>query len=139
VSQRLAYKIRSSKDLKRHVCIDVKNENEIMQFLKEDEARLRKFNQVIEIILQGLRNSELYDKEEIDKKTKNVTAMKMFKGGQNIRLYCKEQHDENGIFYVIVAELLKKKKDQKVKGKTKSLIQTVGSYEYKVIERKTTN
>lgn len=110
-----------------------------MQFLKEDEARLRKFNQVIEIILQGLRNSELYDKEEIDKKTKNVTAMKMFKGGQNIRLYCKEQHDENGIFYVIVAELLKKKKDQKVKGKTKSLIQTVGSYEYKVIERKTTN
>ncbi len=87
------------------------------------------------MILQGIRNTELYDKEEIDSKSKNVTAMKMFKGGHNIRLYCKEQSNSEGKFYVIVSELVPKKKDRKVKGKIKTLIQTVGSYEYKIIER----
>ncbi len=137
--QRLAYKIRSSADNKRHVCIDAENEKEIFSFLNADPARIKKFRQVVDIIIGGLRNSELYDKEEIDKKSKNVTAIKMFKGGQNIRLYCKEQRGDHGIFYVIVAELLEKKKDQKVKGRVKTLIQTVGNYEYKIIERKTAN
>lgn len=136
MAQRIAYKIRSTTDGKRHVCIDKLNEKAIMQFLKDDEARIKKFRYAVDIILQGIRNSEIYDKENIDQGSKDVTAIKMFKGGQNIRLYCKEQHDASGVFYVIVAELLKKKKDEKVKGKTKTLIQTVGSYEYKVIERK---
>ncbi|MEJ8819460.1 hypothetical protein [Lacibacter sp. H407] len=134
---RLAYILQSSENQKRHVCIDATNESTILQFLQEDPARLKKFQQIVTIILENIRNTELYDKEEIDRATKGVTAMKLFKGGQNIRLYCKEQSNESGTFYVIVAELLRKKKDQKVKGKTKTLIQKVAGYEYQIKERPT--
>lgn len=133
MATRQAQILKSSEDGKRHICADCENWDAIKAFLREDDARLKKFWQVSDLILRGLRNKELYDKENIDEKTKDVTAMKLFKGGQNIRLYCKEQKGINGTFYIIVAELLPKKKDQKVKGKTKTLIQKVGSYEYKII------
>lgn len=129
---RAAHILKSSEDGRRHICADSENWKEIKAFLKEDQKRLNKFWDICGLILQGLRNSELYDKENIDAKTKDVTAMKMFKRGQNIRLYCKEQKGINGTFYIIVAELLPKKKDQKVKGKSKALIQKVGSYEYQI-------
>lgn len=132
---RLAYIIESSPDKKRHVCIDAENEATILQFLQEDPARMKKFQLIKALILRNIRNTELYDKENIDRKTKHVTAMKLFKGGQNIRLYCKEQSDANGTFHVIVAELLPKKKDQKVKARTKTLIQKVAGYVYKIEER----
>lgn len=136
MSNREAYEIKSAADKKRCVCIDSKNEADIMAFLREDPVRVSKFREVIDLILSGQRNSEVYSKENIDKKCKDVTAIKMFKGGQNIRLYCKEQKSDNGTFYVIVAKHLPKKKDQKVKGKTKTLIQTVSSYDYTIVERK---
>lgn len=135
MAKRQAYLLQSSGDGKRHLCIDTENEEEIFNFLNEDEARIKKFRQIKDIIIRGLRVTELYDKEEIDSKTRNVTAMKMFKGGQNIRLYCKEQRSPTGTFYVIVAELLRKKKDQKVKERNKNLIHKVGSYEYEIVER----
>lgn len=133
---RTAYIIQSSPNSKRHICIDAENEIIILQFLNADAARVKKFRKIVEMILLGIRNTELYDKEEIDKSTKGVTAIKMFKGGQNIRLYCKEQSGKEGMFYVIVAELLPKKKDQKVKGSVKSLIKKVGGYVYEIKERK---
>lgn len=131
--KRKAYIIKSSN--KRHVCIDAVNEEAIMKFLSEDPARMKKFKYAIDIILQGLRVTELYDKEEINANCKDVTAIKMFKHGQNVRLYCKEQNTGEGIFFVIVAELLPKKKDEKVKGKSKSLIQKVATYEYEITKR----
>lgn len=69
---------------------------------------------MVDLLLSNLRNTELYDKEEIDKKSKGVTAIKLFKTGQNIRIYCKEQSDiSHGKFYIIAAELLKRKKIRK--------------------------
>lgn len=132
---RTAYIVRASANGRRQVCIDALNETAIMEFLNADPARLKKFRQIINIIIDDLRISELYDKEDINELCKDVTAMKMFKGGQNIRIYCKEQRTDDGIFCVIAAELLPKKKDNKVKGKTKSLIQKVASYNYVIAER----
>lgn len=133
--QRKAYILKSSEDGRRHVCIDKETENEIFNFLKEDHIRVQKFNQVVDLILRNLRNSDLYGRENIDEKTKRVTAIKMFKRGQNIRIYCKEQSSINGMFYVIAANLVKKKKDQKVRGKIKNLIETIAGYEYEIINR----
>lgn len=135
MATRQAYILQSSKDGRRHLCIDVENENKIFDFLNEDKTRIKKFRQIRDIVLRGLRVTELYGKEEIDSKSKNVTAMKLFKGGQNIRIYCKEQRSITGMFYVIAAELLPKKKDKKIKEKTKTLIHKVGSYEYEIVER----
>lgn len=132
---RTAYILRSSQNGKRHICIDSINEHEILSFLQGKEARVKKFNLAVDLILRNIKNAEIYGKEEISAKAKGVTAIKMFKGGENIRLYCKEQSNSNGTFFVIICELLPKKKDQKVKAKIKSIIERVGSYEYTIIER----
>lgn len=134
--KRDAYLLKQSEDGKRCICIDVLNESVIIDFLNEDETRLKRFNYSIGIILRGLRNKDIYSKEDINGKASNVTAIKMFKGGQNIRLYCKEQKINLGVLYIIIAELLPKKKDQKAVGKSKSLIEKVSTYEYTIIERK---
>jgi hypothetical protein len=135
VAKRIAHLIDSSTNNKRHVCIDKENEEEIMNFLKADPARLKKFKHIVKILLEGLRNSELYDKEEVSKKATDVTAMKLFKQGQNIRLYCKEQRTEQGVLCIIVAELLEKKKEEGLSKTTKNLIEKVGGYEYVIEER----
>lgn len=133
--KRFAYIVKSSDDGKKHICIDVANEASIIQYLKEKPVRIKKFNYIIDNMLRGFYNSHLYGKEDINEDSKDVTAMKMFQSGENLRIYCKEQTDSNGTFYVIVAELLQKKKDQKVRGKIKQLIQTVSSYEYTIVQR----
>jgi hypothetical protein len=133
--KRKAYILESDTSKTRHLCIDADNEATIREFLGEDEARIKKFRLVKSLILENIRNPELYDKEDIDGKSKNVTAIKMFKKGQNIRLYCKEQKDAAGSFYVIVAELLPKKKTQKNTGEAKRLINKVAGYEYQIVER----
>lgn len=94
----------------------------------------KKFNHIVNIILQRLRVPDLYDKEEINSKCKGVTAMKFFKGRSNDRIYCKEVTLENKTFVVIAAELFELKKDQGVKQKIKNIIEKVGSYEYEIIK-----
>lgn len=89
---------------------------------------------ICSIILNNLKNRDLYDKEEINSKCKGVTAMKFFKGQTNDRIYCKEQTLEDKTFVVITSELFEKKKTQKVKGKNKNIIEKVGSYEYEIIK-----
>lgn len=133
--EREAYIVRRAENGKRVVCIDRETEATIMQFLQKDPTRLRKFGYAIDVILMGLRIPDIYDKEDIDGRSSKVTAIKLFKGGQNIRLYCKEQTGERGCYYIIIAELLEKKKSQKVTGKIKSLIQKIANYEYKIVER----
>jgi len=135
VPLRKAYIIESSLDLTKHLCIDAENEGVIMDFIKADGARIKKLRLIKSIILEGLRNTELYDKEDINDSCGDVTAMKMFKGGQNVRIYCKEQRIDGYEFCIIMAELLPKKKDKKVKGKTKNLINKVSTYEYYIEDR----
>jgi len=135
VVQREAYILKSSDDGKKHVCIDAENEASILDFLERQKGAKKKFQYIVGIILSGIHNSHLYGDENINDETENVTAMKMFQSGANIRLYCKEQEGLSGTFYVIVAELLPKKKTQKVTGDAKQLIKKVGNYEYKIIER----
>ncbi len=52
----------------------------------------KKFQHIIDIILNGLRSPEHYDKEEPNDKCKGkgVYGMKFFKGQENDRLYCKQ-------------------------------------------------
>ena len=132
---RFAFLFASSKDRKRHICIDAKNENAILDFLEADPVRERKFNYAITLLLEHKVNKNLYGSEQIDGSSKNVTAIKLFKRGQNSRLYCKEQRTQAGIFYIIIAELLQKKKVKKVTGEVKQLIKKVATYEYEILDR----
>ena len=132
--KRKAKIIRYNKDKSIAICVDIETWSAILEYLKRDEKHKKKFNYIVEIILGRLRNTDVYDKEEINKKCKGVTAMKFFKGGSNDRIYCKEQTLEDKTFVVVTAELFEKKKTQGVKQKTRNIIEKVAGYEYEIIE-----
>ena len=77
-------------DAGNEIYIDDVNSKEILSFITKDNRHRKKFNFIADIILEGHRNSELYDKENINERCKDVTAMKFFKGQENARIYCME-------------------------------------------------
>lgn len=128
--KRKAKIFRSSDDNKRQIAIDVKNAEEIRQFIV-DRKLTKKFDLICRTILSGIRNTELYDKENIDSKCGNVTAIK-FKGGLNTRIYCQEVKIGNKTLVIVASELQESKKNQKNKTKEKNLIYKVAGYEYEI-------
>ena len=121
-----------SKDGKRAIYLDEENKDEIIAYLQTDERHRKKFKFIAEIILNNHRNTEVYDKEEINTKCKDVTAMKFFKGQDNDRIYCKEIHSSKGTFIVVAAVLFKKKKTRKLNQKQINLIEKVAKYSYEI-------
>jgi hypothetical protein len=70
--------------------------------------------------------------ETINGKSKNVTAMKFFKGQDNDRIYCKEIHSNEGVFIVVAAILYRKKKTTKLNEQQINLIEKVAQFEYEI-------
>lgn len=130
--ERTAKIIRSAPDGKRHIAVDKENAAEITEFLRSNNLS-KKFDLICSVILSGIKNPDLYDKEDINSKCKNVTAMK-FKGKQNARIYCKEIKQKDKSLVIISSELLPKKKNQKNKEKENNLILKVAEYDYKIDE-----
>lgn len=124
--------IISSKDGKRSIYLDEENSVEILAYLNRDNRHKKKFQFIVDIILGGHKNREIYDKEEINEKCKNVTAMKFFKGQDNDRIYCKEVHSSKGTFIVVAAILFENKKSQKVNQIQKNIIEKVGGFSYEI-------
>ncbi|MBM3405324.1 MAG: hypothetical protein FJY10_10605 [Bacteroidetes bacterium] len=126
--------IRSSPDNRRHIYVDEINSGELYDYIKQDHRHHDKFRFICDIILGGHKNHSLYSKEEIDTKTKGVTAMKFFPGQENDRIYCKEYTTPAGSMIVIAVELFLRKKQTKLTHKEKSVIERIGSYEYEIQE-----
>lgn len=133
---RLCEILIKSSDGKKAICIDKENKAAILAYIKQSERHLKKWRHIVELILQGHKNTDLYDKEEINDKCKGVTAMKFFKGQENDRIYCKEMRSSEGTYVIITAELYLKKKSDKVSKKEIPIIEKVGSYEYKIEHRR---
>lgn len=132
--KRSAVIIKKSNDGTRCIAIDIKNEMHLFSFLSSNSRTKKKFDHICELILGGHRNSELYDKEEFDSTIKNVSAMKILKGQENARIYCKEITNKQGVFIVVASELQPRKKTKKLSYKEKTLIRRVSNYEYEEIE-----
>lgn len=124
--------IVSSTEGKRAICIDEENMNEILAYIRQDERHRKKFRYISDIILSGMRNTSLYDREDINERCKDVTAMKFFKGQENDRIYCKEIHTASGTLVVVAAVLHRRKKSTRLSKKEISLIEKVGGYAYEV-------
>lgn len=122
--------LRKSKDGRREIHIDSENKTEILEYIAQDVAHKKKFQLIVDVILNGLRNTELYDKEDINENCKNVYAMKIFKRGSNDRIYCKEISNDLGVRIIICVKLFEKKKSQGVNKKLKAIINTISTYEY---------
>lgn len=129
--KRKAELIKVSNDGKKALYLDEENSREIMGFLKSDPANLKKFYTAVEMILNHQAPRDLYDKEDFEKGSEKVTAIKLFKGKKNPRIYCQQYADGDTERFVIIGiELLKKKKSQKLTSTEKAIIRRVSKYEY---------
>ncbi|QYH39450.1 hypothetical protein GYM62_11895 [Algoriphagus sp. NBT04N3] len=129
--KRKAELIKISQDGKKAFYLDAENSGEIMAFLKSDPANLKKFQTTMELILNHRAPRDLYDKENFEKGCEQVTAIKLFKGKKNPRIYCQQFTDGDTERFVIIGiELLEKKKSQKLTATEKSIIRRVSKYEY---------
>jgi hypothetical protein len=129
--RRKAHLIRISDDGKKAFYLDEENSVEIMSFLRSESANLKKFNTSLELILNHRAPRDLYDKENFEKGCEHVTAIKLFKGKKNPRIYCQQYTDgETERFVIIGIELLEKKKSQKLTSVEKSIIRRVSKFEY---------
>ncbi|MGQ1946048.1 hypothetical protein ACT3CD_02955 [Geofilum sp. OHC36d9] len=122
----------SSKDGKRSIYIDSENKDEILEYIRQDNRHRKKFKFISEIILDGHRNTEVYDKEDINKKCKDVTAMKFFKGQENDRIYCKEIKSNTGTHVVVTSILHERKKSDDLSSKEIAIIKKIGGYDYEI-------
>ena len=130
--KRRCWHIISSKEGKRAIYVDEENMEEIMAYIGQDDRHKNKFRYITAIILSGLRNTSLYDKEDINERCRDVTAMKFFKGQENDRIYCKEIHSSSGTHVIVAAILHQHKKSTKLTKKETSLIEKVGGYDYEI-------
>lgn len=105
--------LRFSDDGKRAIYIDSENKAEILEYLTRSDKHKKKFAYIASLILKGIRNTEVFDKENINERCKDVTAMKFFKGNSNDRIYCKEVKSKHGVYVIVTAILHEKKKTQK--------------------------
>ena len=130
--KRTAIVLRKSSDGRKAICIDEDNASEILLYIEKDERHRKKFRFICDLILAGLRNTELYDKEDIALKSKRVTAMKFFKGQENDRIYCIEQRIDNKLYTIICVELVQRKKTKGISKKIKAIIENIAKYEYEI-------
>lgn len=129
---RLCEIVKRSADGKRAICIDKDNQAKILAYINRSPRHLKKWRFIVQLILEGHKNTELYDKEEINEKCKGVTAMKFFKGQENDRIYCKEQRTDSGLYIIVTAEIYEKKKTDAVSKKEIPIIEKIGQYDYQI-------
>lgn len=124
-----------SDDGRLAICVDKINKTKILAYINQSARHRKKWAHIVQLLIEGHKNTELYDKEEINERCKGVTAMKFFKGQENDRIYCKEQAMGSGLYIIVTAEIYLKKKSNRVSKKEIPIIEKVGQYEYKIEER----
>lgn len=125
-------KIASAPDGKRAIYVDKINKDEILNYIRLDERHKKKFQFFSNIFLEGHKNTKIYDKEDINHKCKDVTAIKFFKGQENDRIYCKEIKSNPNLYVTVMCILHLKKKSQHNSNREIISIETVAEYEYEI-------
>jgi len=129
--KRKAILIKTSENGKKAFYLDAENSPEILAYLKSDPANEKKFKTALALILDHRASRDIYDKEDFEKGCEHITAIKLFKGKKNPRIYCQQYTDgQTECFVIIGVELLEKKKSQKLTEKEKNIIRRVAGYQY---------
>ena len=134
--KRVAVLYKRSGDGKKEFYIDEENSKSVFDFLKLDKANIKKFRYILELLLEHQNiPRDLYDKENFEKGCEHITAIKLFKGKRNPRIYCQQfSEKEKNVFIIIASEILIKKKSIRLTNKEKSIIRRVASYQYELKE-----
>lgn len=125
-------KLVISEDGRRAIYVDSANKKEILAYIQQDSRHKKKFRFISDIILNGHTVKDVYCREDIDGKCKDVTAMRFFVGQENDRIYCKEVKTEAGTLVVIASVLHLKKKSNNLSSKEISAIRKVANTEYDI-------
>ena len=117
------------------LCVDKTNSEEIYSFLFKNDRHNKKFKFFCEVVVvnNNRQLKDIYKHEQIDELTKDVWAIRFFVGQENARIYCKE-YKRNGIIYIVMTELVLRKKTNKIDKKLEKLIRKVGEYEHEIEE-----
>src|SRR4051812_44222325 len=99
----------SSPDGKKSICVDLDIKERLLAYIRQSNGHKKKWNHIVELLLGGHRNSQLYDKEDVNEKCEGVTVVKFFERSENDGLYCKEQLTSDGQFIIVTAEVYLKK------------------------------
>ena len=109
--------------------VDCENKEEIFALMQN---YMHRFRSSLYVMILGNYNNDLYGKENVSDKSRNMTAIK-FKHGknENPRIYCKEFFDSKIPNYkkVVMISSYNKKTD-KIDKKLKNFIETINNYEY---------
>lgn len=133
--KRKALHLQTNTKTKRAIYIDADTANAILDYVEQDKRHKKKWNYIVNIILENLRIPDVFDKENINDKCKDIYAMKFFKGQENDRIYCKQvEHNSKKCLVIVASELHLKKKTQKNSKKEITIIEKVASYEYEFEE-----
>ncbi len=134
--KRVAVLYKRSGDGKKEFYIDEENSKSVFDFLKLDKANIKKFRYILELLFEHQNiPRDLYDKENFEKGCEHITAIKLFKGKRNPRIYCQQfSEKEKNVFIIIASEILIKKKSIRLTNKEKSIIRRVASYQYELKE-----
>ena len=111
----------------RHVFLDAEESEEIVSLL-ETRAIRKKFDYIVNRILN--QQNLYYEAYQKIPGYKDLSEMRLFPNGLNIRFYCKEFSCSNGQFYVVVAKLLMKKKSEKINKEIQDLLKPIEDYDY---------
>ncbi len=121
-------KVKLPSDGKIEFYIDEQNKDGIMDFLKE--KGVKKLRRIFSRICNGKPPKDVYSSENYDNSIQNITAIK-FKGSQfnNARIYCKDYNEDESRI-IVLSELLKSKKQNKLTQEIKNLIKKVNDHDY---------
>jgi len=115
---------RSSEEFNRHIAVDFEDAKEIMEYFSIEKNE-KKFDYIATRILE--QSNMYYDNyEQIED---NITCMRFFPNGENVRIYCQEVRINGEIFCIIMSKILKKK-SKKITKEIQSQIETLKTYEY---------
>lgn len=123
--------IEKSLDCKIVLAVDDDNAAEIINYLKRDERHKKKFNFIVSAIFERKATKEIFRSERIDPSSESVYAMRFFPGQENDRIYCKKIEYEE-ITFIVMSELMEKKKNQKLKRRERNIINKISGYEYQI-------
>jgi len=133
--KRKALHLQTNTKTKRAIYIDKESAEAILEYVGQDKRHKKKWDYITNVILENLRIPDVFDKENINDKCKDVYAMKFFKGQENDRIYCKQvQHGSKKCLVIVASELNLKKKTQKNSHREITIIEKVASYEYEFEE-----
>ncbi len=104
--------------------VDNENGEDILKVLTNNKNKKRLLI-IFDTIMNNKYRDDIYGKENISEKAKNITAMKFI--NENLRIYCKELYKDGKKIIMIITY---KKKTQKIDKKLKTIIETIGGYEY---------